>query len=216
MHSARFELIVRDLTFSYGQVPLFRGLSCSVASGVVLHLAGPNGVGKSTLLSLVAGLRRFDSGDVGLMCDGETRPLAPAIEFLSADGNGLFPKLDATSNLRFWATLRGLTLTADEIAHALQVWGLGHRQVRETLAVSKFSTGMRRRLGLARVFLSRAPCLLLDEPTHALDVEGTRLFEAQLLRHREQNGLAIVVSHTAPLNPNLFNQTLLLPGATDV
>jgi heme exporter protein A len=195
-------LSVNSLSFSFQHDTLFTDVSFDINAGELMHLTGANGAGKSTLMSIVAGIRSPDSGEISLL-DNNKQPvedLKLEVEYLSAEANGLYTKMDATQNLNFWASLRGLK-HSDEIIHQeLSKWGLGHRLIRNNFPVGKFSTGMRRRLALARVNLSNCRCWLLDEPIYGLDAKGISLFQTMLKQHKEQGGIALVISHdTAPL-----------------
>lgn len=200
-------LDIRELSFRYGQRSLFSGVEASIGPGEIVHLRGPNGAGKSTLLSVVAGLLEMQEGAV-LFAGSEE--LKPHIEYLAAEANGHFLKLSARANLRFWSDLRQLDITESMLTATLNTWGLKNPILRDVLAVEKFSTGMRRRLALARVSLSRAPVWLLDEPIYGLDLEGIRLFREALERHREGGGLGIVISHDYPAIEGIATRILEL------
>ena len=72
------------------------------------------------------------------------------MEYLSAEANGLFFELDAISNLKFYTKLRGHKYTEDQLIAELRIWGLASKLVYKNFPTSKFSTGMKRRLALAR------------------------------------------------------------------
>jgi heme exporter protein A len=117
------------------------------------------------------------------------------LDYLPAEANGLHLKLDATANLRFWAALRGVTLTDEMATIALGRVALDHPLLRQRFPVEKYSTGMKRRLALARLALSPAPCWILDEPVSGLDTSGIALFRELVGDHLRRGGLALVVSH---------------------
>jgi len=189
-------LEVQNLRFSYRSRVLFDGLSFAVADGSVLHLGGPNGAGKTTLVKIIAGLLTADDGTVTLKNKGvEEEDRRVGLEYLPAEANGLYGKLNAPDNLAFWAKLRGLALDGSQIHEALKAWGLGHPMLAGAFPTERFSTGMRRRLALARFSLSVAPFWLLDEPLYGLDAEATHAFRALLLRHVQRGGAALIVSH---------------------
>ena len=175
---------------------LFKDVNFTLKEGSIMHISGPNGTGKSTLLSILAGLRDCQSGSIELNLDGkEVDDLKPYIEYLSAEANGLFSELDAISNLRFYTKLRGHSYTDKELIAELKRWGLASRLVYKNFPINKFSTGMKRRLALARVSLSGAPIWILDEPVYGLDAEGIVEFREMIKRHTSQGGSTILVSH---------------------
>lgn len=203
---------ISDLSFGFGKRALFEGLDFTVKPGELVHVVGPNGVGKSTLMSIVAGLLSARTGSVILRTaeGSEADDRRECIEYVPAEANALFLKLDAVANLRFWCDLRGTDSSLATLIDALKVWSLDHPLIRERFAVEKFSTGMKRRLALARLMLSPSPCWLLDEPIYGLDRDAIAVFRAQLAKHLHQGGYGIVVSHdTEPLQ-GLSTRTLEL------
>lgn len=171
---------------------VIRGLSLQVNPGHCLHLAGPNGVGKTTLIRLLAGLLRPEDGSV--LWHGESVGKDPdafhaEMAFLGHD-NALKADLTPVENLAFWSTLAGRPTAA--VSGTLVAFGL---EACLGLPVRVLSAGQKRRVALARVVLSGASLWLLDEPFTNLDTEGIRLVEAQLGRHLAAGGLAVVAAH---------------------
>jgi heme exporter protein A len=188
-----------------------------VRPGELIHLVGPNGAGKSTLVAIVAGLLRADTGSVEYFPQGDAEGPAEDrrlfLEYLPAEANGLFVKMDAVQNLSFWAQLRGVEASEERLFEALRRWHLDHPLLRQRFPVEKFSTGMKRRLALARLELSPAPCWLLDEPVYGLDAEATVAFTRLVAGHLAKGGLALVVSHeTKPLE-GLVTRSVTLGSA---
>jgi len=201
-------LTIKNLSFAFQHHPLFSDFSVDIKPGELVHLVGPNGAGKSTFMSVVAGFRSPSNGSVDYL-DSEGNSVDDRkifIEYLSAEANGLYTSMDATQNLMFWSSLRGLSYSEEEITAELKKWGLGHRLVRLNFPVAKFSTGMGRRLALARIKLSKSQCWLLDEPIYGLDEKGISLFRDMLREHKNNGGLALIISHdTAPLEGLITN-----------
>lgn len=206
-------LIIENLTFGFRKRRLFSGLNLRVAPGELVHLAGPNGAGKSTCMAIVAGLLAADAGEVRYHIANEAAPdRREHLEYLPAEANGLYTKMDATENLRFWARLRGIDLSREAAFAALTPWNLNHPLLRDGFAVEKFSTGMKRRLALARLGLSPASGWLLDEPVYGLDQEAMAIFKTQLAGHLRRGGLALVVSHDLSPLQGLTTRTVQLGG----
>jgi heme exporter protein A len=161
---------------------LFANLSFAVSPGGLLLLRGPNGAGKTSLLLSLAGLLRPDAGSIEM-------PAATEIHLLGAQ-NALRSKLTVNENLGFWRNLMGPTGVAEP--DALSRVGLGSLG---DIEAGHLSTGQQRRLGLARLVVSRRTVWLLDEPTSALDAEGEALVAGLIDEHLDTGGLAVVATH---------------------
>ena len=172
---------------------LFEGLSLTLQPGEALWVRGPNGVGKSSLLRLAAGLLAPAAGAV---------QAAPAV--LADDALALDRELPLEAALGFWA---GLDARSEGLPDAMAAVGLQHLHA---VPVRMLSTGQLRRARLARVVASRAPLWLLDEPLNGLDEAGAEQLEAVLDRHR-QDGRAVLAASHAPL-PGTGWRTLELAG----
>lgn len=148
-------------------------------------------------MSLLAGLRKEASGSIEyrLPSGKAAEDRRTYVEYLPAEANALFGKMDAMSNLRFWRKLRNLEASDASIRVVLKKWDLDHPLIRENFPVESFSTGMKRRLALARLELSETPCWLLDEPLYGLDTKGIETFQSMLEDHLKKGGITIIVSH---------------------
>lgn len=204
-------LAITNLSFSFQHRRLFDRLSLTANSGELIHISGPNGVGKSTFMAVVAGLLAPASGDIEYRIGRKAVPDRRAyLEYLPAEANGLYTKMDATQNLLFWAHLRGVPLSREAAFAALDPWNLNHPLLRDGFPVEKFSTGMKRRLALARLDLSPVPGWLLDEPLYGLDADAMRVFRQRLEAHLIKGGFALLISHDlAPLT-GLITRTINL------
>lgn len=210
-------LVVKSLSFSFEHRRLFQGVSFQVEPGSLLHLKGANGVGKSTFLGILAGVRKQDQGTIEFF-EGNRKSysdIRSVSAYLCAEANGLYTKMDAIDNLRFWCSLRGLQPSYEELVASMETWGLGHPLLRQNFPVEFFSTGMRRRLALARLSLSQASCWLLDEPIYGLDDKGIELFRQHLKDHLDRGGLGVIISHDKLASEGITTFEYLLRGRAD-
>lgn len=152
---------------------LFEGLDIHLGAGDALHLTGPNGCGKSSLIRLIAGLLRPDAGRI------ERADAALADDALALDR-----ELTLGRALAFW---KGPRLV--EAMTALGLDRLSHVPVR------LLSTGQARRARLARVMASGAPLWLLDEPLNGLDRDGSERLASVIAAHRNEGGAVLAASH---------------------
>ena len=177
----------------------------------MLHLTGPNGSGKSTLLGLIAGQNKIQSGSIFRTgANGAKLAAAASVDYLAADWNGHFTNLCARDNLNFWLSLNRRRLPSKELERCLSYWGLNSQLLQTMVPVGRFSTGMRRRLALARMQLTESPCILLDEPTNGLDQKGCTLFRKFIQDHTAKGGYGIIVSHDRKVIEGLCGQEFAL------
>ncbi len=173
-------LTLTGIVTGRGQRVLVRGFALRLVAGEVVHLTGPNGTGKTTLLEVAAGLRRPWEGAVE----------APAARHWLGHRNGLSGVLTPWENLEAW---RQLQADADgDLADALQRLGVFAQRFRACRALS---AGQRRRVALARLRLAPRPVWVLDEPLDGLDHAGLNLFADLVAGHRRQGGALLVTSH---------------------
>jgi ABC-2 type transport system ATP-binding protein len=174
-----------------------RSVSLSLGAGVVGALVGPNGSGKTTLLRILAGVVAADQGRVEIC---RRPPGRGDATFVPPGDRGLFWRLTGRQNLEFFARLSAaggpdMAWHVEWAAGAIGVSGLLDRRV------GTYSTGERRRLTLARAFVTRAPVLLLDEPYADLD-EGGRAEAERLVRlWTERRGTVLYAAPVADAGP---------------
>ena len=173
-------LALDNVTMAFGPHLLFENVGAKAGPGEALVVTGANGTGKSTLLKIIAGLTRPESGAV----ERET-----VFGYAAPDVN-LYAELTGRENLTFFAGLRGLSGDADGL---LTQVGLPRR--RGVDLVGTYSSGMRQRLKLAVSLLGDPPLLIWDEPTLALDEAGGKSVEEILDRHRRGGGVTVLATN---------------------
>ena len=169
-------LAAHDLACRRGDRLLFAQLSFALESGGALQLAGSNGIGKSSLIRILAGLLEPYAGSV---------ERAGAISLLD-ERPALDPHLPLGQALQFWQRLDGSVENA-----ATQ---LGLTDLLE-VPVRYLSTGQKKRAALARLIGQRAPVWLLDEPLNGLDTKGIALVEELVAEHCRAGGIVVIASH---------------------
>ena len=172
-------LALQGIACVRGGRTLFAGVSLALASGEAAVVTGPNGVGKSSLIRIAAGLLAPAQGTV-------ERGGGFA---LLTEGPALDPELPLIDALVFWARIDG---HRDDALTALDRVGLAPMA---DAPVRWLSTGQRKRAGLARMLCSRAGVWLLDEPANGLDVRGTEVLETLIAAHRASGGVVLVATH---------------------
>jgi heme ABC exporter ATP-binding subunit CcmA len=205
-------LKITELTFGFRSRRLFEKISVELRPGELVHISGPNGAGKSTFMSIIAGILAPQSGNIEFFPGAEATTAVEDrrkyLEYLPAEANGMYTKMSAVENLKFWSSLRGRDVAGSVVFDALETWGLNHPIIRDQLAIDKFSTGMKRRLALARLQLSGTPCWLLDEPIYGLDTKGLEAFHNILKHHLSAKGMCLIVSHDLKPMEGLNARTL--------
>jgi len=190
-------------------VTVFTGLSFELEEGAFAAIMGPSGVGKSTLLHLLGGIDRSDTGRVEVLGQSlEELPPRERARFRNAtigfvfQFHHLLPEFTARENVAFPHRIAGLSRReserrAEELLERVGLASRGHHRSRA------LSGGEQQRVAIARA-LSRGPKLLLaDEPTGNLDAESARgVFDLLEKLHRERAMTTVLVTH----NPDLANR----------
>lgn len=186
-------LSVARLHLWRGDRHVLRGVSLAIHSGEALHVWGPNGVGKTSLLRVICGLLHAEEGEVawnGVPIHDANSEFLSALAYLAHD-TALKGDLTTLENLRFSVGLRRTVADAELRAMLVE---LEVEQCAD-LPCRVLSAGQRRRVALARVLLSRAPLWVLDEPFTNLDTASSDRITAALGEHLERGGLALVAAH---------------------
>ncbi len=185
-------LVAEDLCGERGGYPVFSGIEFSLGAGRTMIVTGPNGVGKSTLLRVLAGLLPVAAGRVALEDGGGRWPtLAGACHYLGHQ-NAMKAALTVRENLEFWRRFNGEPQLS--VFDALAQVGL---ETIGDLPFAYLSTGQKRRVSLAKLLVSHRPVWLLDEPTAGLDKASEAQVAALIDAHCEDGGIVVAATHVA-------------------
>lgn len=182
---------VRGITKRFGPHPVVDDLSFDVAAGEIVGLLGPNGSGKTTTIRLLNGVLMPDTGTIAV---GRHDPQheGDAVRKMSGvltESAAFYRHMTALDNLRFFADLYDVN-DGQRPDYLLDVFGLEEYKNHK---VGAYSTGMRKRLGLAKAMLHDPKVLFLDEPTNGLDPEGTRMVLHYIKELNRSEGTTVIL-----------------------
>ena len=172
---------IKEVSHRYGNVMALDALSLDIPSGIMVGIVGPDGVGKSTLMGLIAGAKKLQQGAINVL-DGEIgdirhrRALGPRIAYLPQGlGKNLYLELSVYDNVDFMARLFGLPASErkSRITELLEATGLDPFPDRPA---GKLSGGMKQKVGLCGALVHDPDLLILDEPTTGVDPLSRRQF----------------------------------------
>ncbi len=198
---------VRDARLAFGGVKLFDGLSFELPAGLTTCLLGPSGVGKTSLLRLIACLAEGAEGHVD---DGHNGHLDGRIAYM-AQQDLLLPWLGALDNVLLGPRLRGERLDDAARARARELLARVGLAGRENARPAALSGGMRQRVALARTLFEDRPVVLMDEPFSGLD--AITRYELQALAAELLTGRTVLLVTHDPLEAlRLGHRLLVLAG----
>lgn len=186
-------LEAKNLSCVRDERTLFSALSFRVTPGDIIQVEGPNGAGKTSLLRILAGLARPDSGEVCWHGQNTLRQRERYHQDLLFLGHqpGIKTMLTPFENLQFYQAVR-TSPDRQAIWQALEQVGLvGY----EDLPVAQLSAGQQRRVALARLWLSDSPLWILDEPLTAIDKQGVAELISLFEQHAQQGGMVLLTTH---------------------
>lgn len=205
------------------QVPVLRGINLTVPQGAIQMVLGPSGVGKTTLLLILAGLLTPTAGQVILLGQEITQMSRSQLTqfrrqhlgFLSEEGN-LLRALTAVENIEVILNLKGIQgHAAQEQAHQLLA-AVGLAKLADRLSC-ELSGGQQQRVAIARALAGHPDLIIADEPTSALDAENGQLV-LELLRKlaKQDNSTIVIATHDSRIQPfadqiAYLNDGVLLP-----
>ena len=202
-------LSLEHITKRFGYRCVLNDISFSIDTGEFVTLIGNNGTGKSTLLRIISTLSKPTHGRItfkGTNQKESLREWRQKIGIISHE-NRLYGDLSSVDNLRVFGTLYGVEDLESNTDQVLQKTDLFHVA---RLPVSNFSSGMKKRLMIARLMLCKPEILILDEPFTGLDQHSNQWFQNYLTTFHHQGGTVILVTHQLDLGLKLATRVLVL------
>ncbi len=185
-------LEVKNLYKNIGKKEILKDISFTVSEGEILGFIGPNGAGKTTAIKLILGLQSISSGSIYINGYSVKKEFTKAIERVGAivENPDMYMYLSGLENLKL-NTRMYKNISKDRIEEVIKIVGLENR-INDK--VSKYSLGMRQRLGIAIALLHKPNLLVLDEPNNGLDPEGIRDLRNLLKKLSIEENIAVLIS----------------------
>ena len=199
----------------FGKKQILNNVSLEVEQGDILGFIGPNGAGKTTTIKLILGLQSIDSGKVEINGYDIEKNFEQAIAKVGTIGENpdLYMYLTGYQNLKL---IKNLYKNVDN-SRIDEVVKLVKLEQRINDKVSKYSLGMRQRLGIAQALLHKPNILILDEPTNGLDPEGIKELRDLIKHLAEKEKMAIVISsHNLSELESFCNKVTIIKNGTIV
>lgn len=202
----------QDLCKSFGKKQILKNVSFELDEGDILAFIGPNGSGKTTTIKLILGLQEIDKGSVNINGFDIKKDFVKAIEKVGAivENPDTYMYLSGWDNLKLTANMYK-NISDEAIKDIVKLVDL---ETRIHDKVSKYSLGMRQRLGIARALINKPNILILDEPTNGLDPEGIKDLR-NLLKKLAKEGMGILISsHNLAELESFCNKVLIIDNGT--
>jgi ribosome-dependent ATPase len=191
---------VENVTQRYGKMVALDGVTIDLPAGGMVGLIGPDGVGKSSLLSMIAGARQIQSGRIVVLDNDMADPrlrsqICPRIAYMPQGlGKNLYADLSVRENIEFFGRLFGQSRAKRDAKISELLWSTGLAPFADRMA-KKLSGGMRQKLGLCCCLIHDPDLLILDEPTTGVDPLSRRRFWELIDQMRaRRKGMSVLVA----------------------
>jgi putative spermidine/putrescine transport system ATP-binding protein len=194
--SANVAISIKGLTRTFGDVRAVNGVDLEIFEGEFLTLLGPSGSGKTTVLRMIAGFEKPDSGTV-LLGDKDVAQLPPYVRDVNTvfQDYALFPHMNVLANIEYGLRVKGVSKD-ERRTRALEALKQVRLEGYEDRKPSQLSGGQRQRVALARALVNRPAVLLLDEPLGALDLKLREQMQLELKELQREVGITFIfVTH---------------------
>ncbi len=202
-----YAITANNLSVKFADNQVLNDISFKVQNGNIFGLLGPSGAGKTTLIKLLTGQLRQDSGSAELLGKDTRNLTASEHAQIGAmmDNYGLYDRLSVYDNMSFYADI--YRISRGKIIDTLKSIGL--YEARGT-TVSKLSKGMKNRLSLARALMNDVKILFLDEPTSGLDPATTKEIHNILVQQKNKGTTIFLTTHNMFEAESLCDYVILL------
>jgi sodium transport system ATP-binding protein len=204
---------VNNLHKSFGNIQALRGVSFTAPDGMITGILGPNGAGKTTTLRILYTVLKPDQGSARVDGFDTIRSPMEVQKRIGAlpDAHGLYPRLTARENIRYYGRLHGLKGSdlenkIDELVRLLEMQDIENR------VTEGFSSGQRVKVAIARALVHQPQNVLLDEPTNGLDVMSTRSMRTFIRRLRDEGKCVLFSSHIMQEVSALCDHIVIIAG----
>ena len=188
-------LKIKGLNKTLGKKQILHSIDMECYSGEVYGFLGPNGAGKTTTIKIAVGLLQLDEGEISINGNDIRKDFEGAMANVGGivENPEMYKYLSGIENLRQYARMRE-GVTEERIKEVVELVRLSNR-INDK--VSKYSLGMRQRLGVAQAILHRPKLLILDEPMNGLDKDGVTDMRKYLLDLKANGKTILIASHSA-------------------
>lgn len=185
-------LELKNVSKIMGQNVLVDDISFAINKGEIFGFLGPNGAGKTTTIKMITGLYSISKGEIYIDGKSVKKQFEKALNGVGGiiENPEMYGYLSGRDNLKLYARMHG-GISKKRIDEVVSIVKLGNRIDDK---VSKYSLGMRQRLGVAQALLHKPKLLILDEPTNGLDPMGIKELRETLRSLAESEGLSVLVS----------------------
>lgn len=201
-----------NLNKNFGKKKILKDVSFTIKKGDILGFIGPNGSGKTTTIKLILGLNSIDSGNVTINGFDIKKDFESAIKGVGAivENPDMYMYLSGYENLKLVANMYNVSSSKiDEVIKLVKLEG----RIKDK--VSKYSLGMRQRLGIAQALINSPNLLILDEPTNGLDPEGIKELRDLLKNLAKKENIAVLISsHNLAELDSFCNKVCIIQNGT--
>ena len=204
-------LSIRHLSKSFGSRRILTDINLDVTPGEIFGFLGPNGSGKTTTIKLMLGLLRMEQGEIRICGRNIVTDFEEAVKSVGGiiENPEMYKYLTGRQNLEQYARMYG-NIPKERFDEVIRLVGL---QTRIDDKISKYSLGMRQRLGLAQAILHRPALLVLDEPTNGLDIPSKSQFRKVLASGMSEEKSVVISTHQVRDIDRLLDHVIVIDGS---